>query len=125
MTHLIDAGALIALDRGDRTMWRRLADALQTGHPPRTHGGIVGQVWRNGAQQARLARVLRSLDVVGLDHSLGRRAGELLARAGTADVVDAALIALARDGDIAFTTDVADLTHLARTSGVHVEIVPV
>lgn len=125
MTHLIDAGALIALDRGDRSMWRRVNEAFRLGQPPLTHGGVVGQVWRNGARQARLVRAMRWLDVAALDASLGRRAGELLARASTADVVDAALISLAKDGDIVLTSDVDDLAHLARTRGVHVEIVPV
>lgn len=125
MTHLIDAGALIALARGDRSMWRRVNDALELGQPPRTHGGVIGQAWRNEARQARLVRAMRWLDVAALDASLGRRAGELLARASTSDVIDAALIALAEDGDIVLTSDVDDLTHLARTRGVHVEIVRV
>ncbi len=36
--------------------------------------------------------------VIALDEELGRRAGVLLGRAGSSDVVDAAVVLLARDG---------------------------
>lgn len=125
MTLLLDAGALIAVDRGDRSVLRRLKSALREGMPPRTHGAVVGQVWRNGSRQARLASALRHVEVVGLNETLGRSAGILLARAGASDVVDAALVALAHDGDVVLTSNVEDIAHLARAGGVHVDVVPV
>lgn len=125
MTLLLDAGALIAIDRGERGVWARVAAAQRAGQPPLTHGAVVGQVWRDGARQVRLARVLRGAEIAALDASLGRSAGSLLARAGTSDVVDAALVALAHDGDVVLTSDVDDIAHLARAGGVHVDVVPV
>ena len=61
MTDVLDAGALIAADRGDRATWTRLKAAADDA--PLTHGGVVGQVWRGGARQARLARFLAGVDV--------------------------------------------------------------
>lgn len=125
MTLLLDAGALIALDRADRATWTRLKGAVTAGQVPVTHGGIVGQVWRDGARQARLANALAGVDVRALDERLGRAAGVLLARAGATDVVDAALAAIAEDGDDVLTSDPSDLAALLESTGRHVEILTV
>ena len=126
MTLVLDSGALIALERNDREMWRRLKAALVVHDVPRTHGGIVGQVWRgDGARQARLAMVLEGTDVRPLTDSLGRAAGELLARTRRSDVIDAALVLLAEDDDEIVTSDKNDLVPLARAAGRLVDIIPV
>lgn len=125
MTAVYDAGALMALERNDREQWSLLKAARRREQPPVTHAGVVAQVWRDGARQARLALALRSTSVVALDDRLGRSAGELLAAAGAADVIDAALALLAQDGDVVFTSDPHDLAHLAALLGRDVEIVPV
>jgi hypothetical protein len=44
---------------------------------------------------------------------------------GASDVVDAALVLLAADGDEILTSDPADLRPLAAAAGVHVDLVPV
>lgn len=124
MKLVLDAGALIALERNDRAMWRRLKDAVLQGEPPVTHGGVVGQAWRGrGPKQARLATALDHLDVQTLDHALGRRAGELLARSRRSDVIDSALVLLAEDGDVIVTSDPGDLESLARAADRHIELV--
>src|SRR2546429_6779825 len=98
MPLLLDTGALIALERNDRAMWRRLKSALLASEIPLTHGGVVGQAWRShGPQSARLASALAGLDVRALDESLGKRSGELLGRAKKTDVIDAALGLLCMD----------------------------
>lgn len=104
-------------------MWVRLKAALAEGDPPRTHGGIVGQVWRGSARQARLSGALAGLEVVPIDDEAGRSAGRLLASTQTSDVIDAALVLLAHDGDHLITSDPDDLAILATASGRHVEIV--
>lgn len=125
MTLVLDCGALIALERGDRAMWERLKRAMQVGLPPVTHGGVLGQAWRaGGPRQALLARALEGLDVVPLDSRLGRAAGGLLALAGGSDVIDAALVLLARDGDRIVTSDLDDLASLARAAELDVDLVP-
>jgi hypothetical protein len=123
VTTILDAGALIALDRNDRSMWVRLKGMHLAGERPVTHGGVVGQVWRGGPRQARLAIALAGMDVRVLDERLGRVAGRLLASARMTDVVDAALVALAADGDEIVTRDTDDLGRLAAAAATHVELV--
>jgi hypothetical protein len=123
---VLDSGALIALEKNDRAMWRRLKAALLASSCPKSHGGIVGQAWRGGGpRQALLARALAGIDVRPLDESLGRAAGSLLARDGGADVIDAALVLLADDGDDIVTSDPEDLESLAAQLGRHVELIRV
>jgi hypothetical protein len=122
VTLVLDAGALIALDRSDRAMWVRLRAALDSGSVPVTHGGVVGQVWRGGPRQARLAAALAGIDIRPIDAPLGRTAGELLRATGTADVIDAAVALIAGDGDDVVTSDVDDLEPLLAATGRHVQI---
>jgi hypothetical protein len=123
---VLDSGALIALDRGDRAMWRRMKAALDAEEPPVTHGGVVGQVWRGGGpRQALLARVLSGIEIRPIDDALGRAAGELLAVAGASDVIDAAVVLLTEEGDRLLTSDPGDLETLALCSGRDLEIVRV
>jgi len=124
MRLILDAGALIALERNDRAMWQRLKLASQTGESPLSHGGIVGQVWRGrGSRQALLAKALDVLDIRRLDSVLGRASGELLARTKQDDVIDAAVVLLATDGDRIVTSDPEDLAPLARAADLDIELV--
>ncbi len=122
MTLVLDAGALIALDRNERPMWTRLKAVAQADELAVTHGGVVGQVWRGGPRQARLAAALAGIDVKALDEALGRSAGELLAATGMSDVVDAALALLAVDGDEIVTLDRNDMETFLVATGRHVEL---
>ena len=90
-----------------------------------THGGVIGQVWRGGARQASLARLLPGLEVRPLDEVFGKRVGVLLGVARKADVVDAAVVLLADDGDEIYTSDPGDLRVLARAAGRQVDLVRV
>jgi hypothetical protein len=126
MSLVLDCGALIALEKNDRAMWRRLKAALLAESVPVSHGGIVGQAWRGGGpRQSLLALALAAIDVRPLDDGLGRAAGRLLARYGSADVIDAALVLLANDGDDIVTSDPEDIEPLASLLGRHVEILRV
>lgn len=126
MSLILDAGALIALERSDRRIVALLQEEVASSRNPVTHGGVLGQVWRGGSgRQANLARLLPYIDVVSLDISLGRRAGILLGRSQTSDVVDAALVLLAEDGDVLLTSDASDLAPLAEAAGLQIDIVPV
>src|SRR5207302_8473721 len=108
----------------DRVMWRRLKAAHLAGTLPISHGGVVGQAWRGlGPRQALLAKALAATEVRPLDDALGRAAGELLAVARRRDVIDAALVLLAVDGDHIVTSDPDDLEPLAIASGRHVELI--
>jgi len=126
MTLVLDAGALIALERGDREMWIRLEAERRAGEPPVTHGGVVAQVWRGGRdRQVSLARALAGVEVVPLDDELGRRAGVLLGGARMTDAVDAAVALLAADDDRIVTSDPEDLRRLVLAGGRHVDVIAV
>ena len=122
---ILDAGAFIAAERGDREVVARVKRERRLGQAPLTNGSVVAQVWRGGTgRQVPLAKLLASVDVVSVDDRLGRRAGLLLSRTGTTDVVDASVVCLAQDGDDILTSDPADLLDLARAYGAHVELIP-
>jgi hypothetical protein len=123
VTLVLDSGALVALERNERQMWVRLKAAQLEGDVPLTHAGVLGQVWRGGPRQTRLSQALGGIDVRPLDEPLGRAAGRLLAAAGLADVIDAAVVLLAADGDEIVTVDRGDLEQLAAASGRHVELI--
>lgn len=118
---VLDAGALIALDRNDRDAWALLAETHRSGQRPVIPAPVVGQAWRGGARQSRLAKVLAGAELVAADGPLSRRAGELLGRARTADVLDAlvALTAQDRPGHEVLTSDPGDIDHLLQA--LHIE----
>ena len=124
MTALVlDAGALIAVDRGDRKMQRKIQDALNIGEPVRTNANAVAQVWRNGAKQARLAKALRLATIEPVTPEDGYRAGELLGATRTKDVVDATVALLAESGDDVYTSDPGDLQLLTETAGIKAVVI--
>ncbi len=123
MSTILDTGALLALERNERPMWVRLKAGLADGDVPLTHAGVVGQAWRGGPRQARLAAALNGIEVRPIDERTGRLAGQLLAAAGLSDVIDAAVVLIAQDGDDIVTSDHGDIEHLANTLGRHVELI--
>jgi hypothetical protein len=126
MKLVLDSGALIALAKNDRPMWRRLKAALLAGEIPATHGGVIGQAWRGrGPRAALLASALVGIEILPLDEDLGRRAGELLAKTKKSDVIDAALVLLTSDGDAIATTDAGDIKPLALASGRIIDLIEV
>lgn len=126
MSLVLDAGAFVAVEHGNRDIVALVKRERLAGRAPLSHGGIVAQIWRGGAgRQAEVARFLRGVDVKPLDEELGKRTGVLLARANGDDPFDAALVCLAVDGDDVLTSDPSDLRALAEAAGVHVELIPV
>jgi hypothetical protein len=126
LTLVLDSGALIALERGHPQISALIKIELKAGRQPLTHGGVIGQVWRSGSgRQVNLAKVLGAIDVVPLDDRLGRRAGVLLGQTRMRDVIDAALVLLAEDGDFVLTSDPDDLAPLALAAGLQVDVVSV
>ena len=114
---ILDTGALIAVDRDERAMIAALRAAYEEGEELRTHAMVIAQVWRDDrGRQTRLARLLLAVDVVAIDDARGRRSGELLGRAKTSDPIDAAVVLVARDGDVVVTSDPEDIRLLARAA---------
>lgn len=125
MTLILDAGALVALERGDRDTWRLVNKESHAGRKSVTHGGVLAQAWRGGSgRQARLALSLRGISVLGLDERMGRAAGVLMGKAQTSDAIDAALVVLAEDGDQVVTSDPLDIAYLALVAGKYLDVIP-
>ena len=120
--YLYDAGALIAIDNDDRRMWAIHHLALEEGRQVIVPAVVIGQAWRDSRRQIRLGRFLRSCQIVPVGPAIAKAAGTLCARAGTSDVVDAAVVvmSLAR-GAIVFTSHPGDITVLAAASGAAVD----
>src|SRR5687767_3273749 len=116
---VLDAGALIALDRGDKRMIALLDRALPQGRTFRVPAGVVGQAWRDGRVQVTLARFLRGeeVEIIPLDEHLARSCGELSGAVNSSDIIDASLVMLARERrDPIITSDPIDLRRLDPTA---------
>lgn len=70
----------------------------------------LAQVMRNPAKQARLSRLIRQMDtdLIALDGPDATSVGLLLARTGTADIVDAHVVICARRAKQAIVTSNAE-----------------
>ncbi len=122
---VLDAGAFIAFEHGDVRVRALLATARKLEMELVTTAPVVAQVWRDGRRQALIAQLIAATRVEAPDDAAGRRAGELLGRSRTTDVVDALLVGLARPGDSIVTSDPNDIGRLvaaATTSAAIVEI---
>ncbi len=111
----IDAGGLIALDRGDRRVIALLARASETSAPVTVPASALAQVVRRPVQQVRLTRLLRqpTTNTVPLDRVEATRVGLVLAATGTADIADAQVVVCARRaGQPVVTSDPDDLRRL-------------
>lgn len=111
----LDAGALIGLDRGNRAVVTFLKRALDQRQVLAVPAGVVAQVWRDGARQARLSRLLASdlVEVIALDDREARTVGQLCGAAGATDIVDASVVLCARQRDhIVLTSDPEDLLRI-------------
>jgi hypothetical protein len=121
---VLDAGALIAIDRNDREVHKTVRDAHRMGVQVLTNSMAVAQVWRDSkGRQAELAKVLRGLRVRAVTPDDGRKAGELLEAAGLSDAIDATVALLAETGDRVLTSDPGDLRTLCEAAGHRVVVV--
>ena len=114
----LDAGGLIALDRGDRRVVALLARARETGDVVTVPAAALAQAVRRPERQVLLARLIRvpQTDVVALDRVDATNVGRLLAASGTADIADAHVVVCAhRRGQRVVTSDPADLRRLDPT----------
>ncbi len=111
----LDAGGLIAVDRGDRRVIVLLARARETAARITIPATALAQAFRDPARQVRLARLVRqpTTDVVPLDRVDATSVGRLLAASGTADIADAHVVICARRaGQHIVTSDPDDLRSL-------------
>lgn len=125
MKLVLDAGALIGIDRDDRRVAGLVELGRRAGATLVTVAPVVAQAWRGGARQARLARLLGMVEVRSTALADARAAGELLAVTGTSDVVDALAALAAMPGDQLLTSDPEDLAVLTEQRGLPLTVVRV
>lgn len=114
---VLDAGALIAIEGDDRTMWAVLKSTATNGRDVIVPSTALAQVWRGSPSQARLARALSHCVIASFDR-LARQVGELCGRARTSDVCDAHVaIVAAIVGDVLYTSDPTDMRRLITAYG--------
>lgn len=113
MSVVYDAGVFVAAERNDRRVWADHRARLEFGLVPQTTAPVVAQVSRS-SRQAQLRRILRGCHILAFSPDDSHEVGSLLAKAGTADVVDGhvVLMAAARSATV-LTSDPDDLRHLA------------
>ena len=120
----LDAGALIAFERNQRFVVSIVGRAIEAGVVLTVPAGVVGQVWRDGRRQARLARLLGSstVSIETLDDARARAAGQLCGATHTTDVIDASVVLGARSRrQPILTSDLDDLRRLDRS----LQLIPV
>jgi predicted nucleic acid-binding protein len=111
----LDAGALIALDRGDRRLLVLLARAKDVGATVTVPATALAQAIRRPRTQVRLARFIRqpTTDLVALDGTDATSVGILLAASRTSDIADAHVVVCARRSrQPIVTSDPEDLSRL-------------
>lgn len=125
MNLVLDAGALIGIDRDDRRVAGLVELGRRAGAGLVTVAPVVAQAWRNGSRQARLARWLPMIDVRSTALPEAKAAGELLAGSSTSDVIDALVALTAVPGDQLLTSDPDDLRALVAERDIPAVVVTV
>ncbi len=109
---VLDAGALIALERNDRALWTALKLAALQNVDVLVPTAALAQVWRRTPSQSRLAAALAHCVLASFD-TVAREVGELCGRTRTADICDAQVaIVAARHGAVLYTSDPTDMRRL-------------
>ncbi len=113
---VLDAGALIALERGDRRVLFLLRDARAGRERIIVPAGVLAQVWRDGARQVRLASLIGDsrTEIEPLDEVVAKAAGALCGLSGTSDIVEASVVlaATAARPSIVLTSGESDLRRI-------------
>jgi predicted nucleic acid-binding protein len=109
----LDAGALIAYERGGERIREILAVAYARGIVPTIPAVALAEVWRGDAKDARLARMLKACSVEVADERLARAAGGLRRATPGASTIDACIaVGVRRRGDAIATSDARDMRAL-------------
>jgi hypothetical protein len=103
-----DTGALIAVDRGNRSMATRHEAFLRAGVVPTVPTVVLAQAYRTRSQ-VLLTRVVRGCAIETFTMERARAVGLLAARTKRHDIVDLAVVEGAiRRGDAVVTSDPGD-----------------
>lgn len=134
-TLVLDADGLTKLATGNLLARARFELAKRHRRRIVTAASTLTEVLRGGQRDAEIHRILKNVEVIGIDGPLGRAAGELLGRTGLSGhgcALDAllAVVALAQPRPVVLlTSDPRDLEKLtyepARPKGERVAVVTV
>lgn len=106
----LDAGALIAYERGDERIREILSVGYRRGLVPTIPAIALAEVWRGDAKDARVARLLKSCSIEVVDERLARTAGALCRSTAGAETIDSCIAAgVRRRGDAIATSDPKDM----------------
>ena len=116
MRLVLDAGAFIAVERGDFETLTLIENSRKRRVQIVTVSPVVAQVWRDGRKQVTLARLLAGVHVFAPTDEAAKRAGVLLRRTKMSDAVDALVADLCRVEDVLLTSDAGDLKALTEAN---------
>jgi predicted nucleic acid-binding protein len=109
----LDAGALIAYERGGERVREILAVTYARGLVPTIPAIALAEVWRGDAKDARVARLLKACSIEAVDESLARAAGNLRRATAGAGAIDACIaVGVSKRGDVIATSDTNDMRRL-------------
>lgn len=114
---MLDTGALIAIDRGDRRVLALMEAARRERAPLSVTAPVIAQAWHDGARQARLAAFLKlgELEIVAFNAVDARAVGRLATMSQHADVVDVHVSLSAQQrGQSVVTSDPSDMNAIDR-----------
>jgi hypothetical protein len=114
-TLVLDAGALIGLERGSEMVIAMTKQAHKRGGHTVIPASVLAQVWRGGSKTARLARIVAGSDIDSLGEDRAKEIGIRLGVQGGKDIVDAhvACCSVERRAIVA-TSDPADIEALIK-----------
>ncbi len=106
----LDAGALIAYERGDERIREILAVAYARGLVPTIPAIALAEVWHGDPKDARVARLLKACSIESVDERVARAAGSLRRATPGAGTIDACIaIGVCRRRDAIATSDPDDM----------------
>ena len=109
--YVLDTGALIALERRDLRMSKRVMYLRESKGSMIVPSVVLGEWWKGRSDWRE--KILASMLVEPLDAALAKTAGEATAKVKGATLVDAVVMGCAaRAGGIVYTSDFDDLTRL-------------
>ncbi len=111
MVCVFDTGALIALERRDPRMSKRVMYLRESKGSIIVPTAVLGEWWKGRSDWREM--ILAPMIVEPLDPPLAKTAGEATAKVNGATLIDAVVMAsAARAGAIVYTSDFDDLTRL-------------
>lgn len=109
----LDAGALIAYERGDERIRQILTVAYARGVVPTVPAIALAEVWRGDAKDARVAHLLKACSIETVDGRLARAAGRLRPTAPGSATIDACIaVGVRQRRDAIATSDPGDMRTL-------------